>query len=91
MAVIDDFTRERLAIHVARRIRSKDAIDVFANLILVHGVSEHIRSDNGPEMMLRNCTGGSRASAQRRCTSRRTIPRRVATASRSMAGYVTRC
>ena len=65
MAVIDDFTHERLAIHVAHRIRLKDAIDVFANRIPVHGVSEHIRSDNGPEMVLRNCTGGSRASVLR--------------------------
>lgn len=51
MVVIDEYTRECLAIHVARRIRAKDAIDVFADLMETHGIPEHIRSDNGPEMV----------------------------------------
>ena len=51
MVVIDEFTRECLAIHVARRIRARDAIDVFADLMQMHGIPEHIRSDNGPEMV----------------------------------------
>ena len=54
MVVIVEFTLECLAINVARRIRSRDAIDVFADLMLVHGVPEHIRSDNGPEMIAKN-------------------------------------
>lgn len=51
MVVIDEYTRECLAIYVARRIRAKDAIDVFADLMEIHGIPEHIRSDNGPEMI----------------------------------------
>ncbi len=51
MVVIDEYTRECLAIHVARRIRGKDAIDVFADLMETHGIPEYIRSDNGPEMV----------------------------------------
>lgn len=51
MVVIDEYTRECLAIHVARCIRAKDAIDVFADLMEIHGIPEHIRSDNGPEMV----------------------------------------
>ena len=51
MVVIDEYTRQCLAIHVARRIRAKDAIDVFADLMQTHGIPEHIRSDNGPEMV----------------------------------------
>lgn len=51
MVVIDEYTRECLAVHVARRIRGKDAIDVFADLMETHGIPEHIRSDNGPEMV----------------------------------------
>ena len=50
MVVIDEFTRECLAIHVARRIRAGDALEVFADLMTRHGIPEHIRSDNGPEM-----------------------------------------
>lgn len=60
MVVIDEYTRECLAVHVARRIRAKDAIDVFADLMEIHEIPEHIRSDNGPEMIaerLRNWLG----------------------------------
>lgn len=51
MVVIDEFTRRCLAIHVARRIRSKEALEIFADLMTRHGTPEHIRSDNGPEMV----------------------------------------
>jgi len=51
MVVMDEFTRRCLAVHVARRIRSKEALEVFAALMTRHGVPEHIRSDNGPEMV----------------------------------------
>jgi hypothetical protein len=51
MVVTDEFTRRRLAIHVARRIRSKEALEVFADLMVKHGVPKHDRSDNGPEMV----------------------------------------
>lgn len=51
MVVIDEFTRRCLAIHVARRIRSREALEVFADLMVEHGVPEHVRSDNGPEMV----------------------------------------
>ena len=54
MVVIDEYTRQCLAIHVARRIRSRDAIDVFADLMQTHGIPEHIRSDNGPEMIAKS-------------------------------------
>ena len=51
MVVIDEFTRECLAIYVARRIRARDAIEVFADLMEGHGIPRYIRSDNGPEMV----------------------------------------
>jgi putative transposase len=50
MTLIDDFTRECLAIRVARRINSLGVIETMADVMLVRGVPEHIRSDNGPEM-----------------------------------------
>jgi putative transposase len=53
MVVIDQYTRQCLAIYAARRIRAKDAIDVFADLMEIHGIPEHIRADNGPEMVAR--------------------------------------
>ena len=33
------------------RIRAGDALEVFADLMARHGIPEHIRSDNGPEMV----------------------------------------
>ena len=51
MVVINEYTRQCLAIHVARRIRATDAIDVFADLMQTHGIPGNIRSDNGPEMV----------------------------------------
>lgn len=51
MTRIDEYTRECLAIHVARRIRARDVIDVLADVMQVRGMPEHMRSDNGPEMI----------------------------------------
>ena len=50
MTLIDEFTRECLAIRVARRINGMGVIEAMADTMIVHGVPEHIRSDNGPEM-----------------------------------------
>ena len=57
MVVIDEYTRQCIAIHTARRIRAKDAIDVFADLMEIHGIPEHIRADNGPEMVAKCLRG----------------------------------
>ncbi len=50
LTVIDEFTRECLAIEVARRLRSDDVLQVLADLMVRHGPPDHIRSDNGPEL-----------------------------------------
>jgi len=49
MTVIDEYTRECLAILVDRRIRSDDVLDCLTDLFLGYGPPEHIRSDNGAE------------------------------------------
>ena len=49
--VVDEFTRECLAIDVARRQTSRDVLRTLAKLMLKQGVPEHIRSDNGPEFV----------------------------------------
>ena len=49
LTVIDEYTHECLAIKVKRRLNSKDVLDCLNQLFLVHGVPEHIRSDNGAE------------------------------------------
>ena len=50
MTLIDEYTRECLAIRVARRINSFGVIEALSNVMLHRGIPEHIRSDNGPEM-----------------------------------------
>lgn len=49
LTVIDEYSRRCLAIKVARKLRSEDVLAVLSDLFLVHGVPEHIRSDNGSE------------------------------------------
>lgn len=51
LAVIDEFTRECLALDVARSIKSGDVIDTLVELFQVRGVPAHMRFDNGPEFI----------------------------------------
>ena len=51
LTVIEEFTRECLAIDVAGGIRSGRVIEVLAQLVSVHGAPRHLRSDNGPEFV----------------------------------------
>ena len=52
--LIDEFTRECLAIRPRRRLNSQNVIEVLADAMIEHGIPEHIRSDNGPEFMAKN-------------------------------------
>ena len=49
LVIIDEYTRECLAMRVARRITSGDVLETLYELFLLRGVPEHIRSDNGTE------------------------------------------
>jgi transposase InsO family protein len=49
LVVVDEFSRECLAIRVERRLTSDDVLAVLAELFVARGVPEHVRSDNGPE------------------------------------------
>lgn len=49
LTIVDEYTRECLAIDVARRLRSDDVLYRLAELFVQRGVPQHIRSDNGPE------------------------------------------
>ena len=46
LTIIDEFTRECLAIHVNRKLNSTDVIDVLSDLFIMRGVPGHVRSDN---------------------------------------------
>ena len=53
LTVIEEYTRECLAILAGRSMRSSDVIETIAGLMADEGVPEHIRSDNGPEFAAR--------------------------------------
>jgi len=49
--VIDEFTRECLAIRIDRKLNSTAVIEVLSDLFILRGIPGHIRSDNGPEFI----------------------------------------
>lgn len=51
LTIVDEYTRECLAIDVAGSIRSKRVITVLSRLVSLHGAPLFIRSDNGPEFV----------------------------------------
>jgi putative transposase len=53
LTVIDEYTRECLAIDVSGSIRSSRVIEVLAKLVSVHGAPKVLRSDHGPEFVSR--------------------------------------
>ncbi len=51
LTVVDEYTRECLAIKVSDSIRSNDVIATLSKLMSIHGVPRYMRSDNGPEFI----------------------------------------
>jgi len=49
LTVIDEHSRQCLAIHVQRKLRSDDVLAILTELFQRHGPPDHIRSDNGAE------------------------------------------
>jgi transposase InsO family protein len=49
--IIDEYTRECLLIHVARKITAYHVLEHLADLFIMRGTPDHIRSDNGPEFI----------------------------------------
>jgi len=49
--VLDEHSRECLAIRIKRKLNSTDVIDVLTDLFILRGVPGYIRSDNGPEFV----------------------------------------
>ncbi|WP_149774779.1 IS3 family transposase [Ruegeria intermedia] len=49
--ILDEYSRECLAIKVKRKLNSTDVIDALSDLFILRGVPACIRSDNGPEFV----------------------------------------
>ena len=54
LTLLDEYTRECLAIRVERRMGSSEVIEILSEVMLWRGIPEHIRSDNGPEFLARD-------------------------------------
>ena len=57
LTILDEYTRECLAIVVERHISSEDVVDQLFYLFVFRGIPEHIRSDNGPEFTAKAIRG----------------------------------
>ena len=51
LCLIDEFTREALAIRVKRKLNSTDVLETLADVMIVRGTPSYIRLDNGPEFI----------------------------------------
>jgi len=51
LCLIDECTRECLAIRVKRKLNLRDVLNTLGELFVRHGALEHIRSDNGSEFI----------------------------------------
>ena len=60
LCIIDEYTRESLAIRVARKLKATDVIEALCELFVSRGIPAYIRSDNGPEFV-------AEATAMDRC------------------------
>ena len=49
LTLIDEFSRECLAIRASRHLKADNILEILTELFILKGVPEHIRSDNGPE------------------------------------------
>ncbi len=49
LTVVDEYSRECLALEVQRKLNHQDVLRVLSRLFVMHGPPEHIRSDNGSE------------------------------------------
>ena len=89
--VIDEFTRECLAIRVGRRLRSTDVLDVLSDLFILRGVPGYIRSDSGPEFIARAVQAWITAVGARTAYITPAAPRRTAIARALTPGSATNC
>ena len=62
--ILDEFSRECLAIRVQRKLDSLEVINALSDLFILRGVPAYIRSDNGPEFIAHDLSPDKRSSFQ---------------------------
>ena len=89
LTIIDEASRECLALVVARQLKHEDVLAALADLFVTRGPPAHIRSDNGAEFIANAVQHGSGRSALRRFTSHRDHHGRMAIMKASTGRYAT--
>jgi len=86
--VIDEFTRECLAIRVGRKLKTGDVQECLTDLFCSRGVPEHIRSDNGLAFTAKMIRSWLNELGQKPCLSSQAVPGKMATSRVSTANCV---
>ena len=89
LTIIDEFTRECLAIDVAGGIRSARVIEVLTQLVSIHGAPRYLRSDNGPEFVARAILRWLQTAQIERRSSTPASRGRTVPTSHSMGSFAT--
>jgi transposase InsO family protein len=91
LCIIDEFSRESLAIRVARKLKATDVIEALCELFVSRGIPTHIRSDNGPEFVAEALRIGSPPSELRPLISSGEVRGRTAIARASTESCAMNC
>ena len=87
--MIDETTRECLAIEVSRSFTAWDVIGVLQYLFAVRGTLQHLRSDNGPEFVAKSVRRWLQRADVRTLFIAKNSSWEMVGSSRSTASYVT--
>ena len=80
LTLIDEYTRECLAIRVARRLGRFEVIEALADVMLFRGVPETFARTMARSSLRKNCGSGWRRWVQARCTSSQEVLGKTGTA-----------
>ena len=91
LCLIDEFTREALAIRVKRKLNSTDVLETPADVMIVRGTLGYIRSDNGPEFIAPTFAQWIADVGTHTAYIERKVRGRTATAKALTASFATSC
>ena len=89
--IVDEHTREALAMRVGRTCTADDLVEVLAGLVAARGAPEHLRMDNGPELLAWALRDYCRLAGTRTTYIEPGAPWENPMSSRSTAGSATSC
>ena len=89
--LIDEASRECLALVVARQLKHEDVMAILAELFVMRGPPAHIRSDNGPEFTAAQVQKWLGRVGSRRSISHRAVLEKMAITKASTGRCATNC